>query len=250
MSDPFRSAHLKIDRAKHHVEELNGRILRFQSEHPHEIIIEADPEPGYKVYKFRLTEPVPFADFSVLIGDALGNMRAALDHATYACAVINKSPSFRTCNFPFGKDAAAFNRAVKRCSSVPNDIQTLLGTFQAHKDGNVMLWRMNKMCNGDKHASITPVLIGWENLQILVREGSIESPRNPFWNDAKAEIELFRTKTDPQYDLHISLAIALNSPEAIAPNRAQALLTGFVLGVEDIVSRIEAETRRLFPGAF
>ena len=243
----FESSRLKIDRAKHHIHELSALILRFQTENAHEIVIEADPEPGYKVHKFRLTKPDLLPGFAVVIGDAINNMRAALDHAVYACALANghSAPKFRTCSFPFGDNKATFDNAVNGCTAVPKHIQALLRKFEAYENGDIHLWYLNKMCNRDKHALITPVIVGWDALQIHVREGTIESPRNPFWDNSKAEIELFRTKTDPQYDFTISIDIALNSPNGASTNRADGLLNGLLWSVENVVGTIEREMARL-----
>jgi hypothetical protein len=249
MKGLFSGARLKLDRAKHHIEELSLGIWRFQSEHPKEVVIDKDPEPGYKIHKLRLVRPAPLAEFSLLIGDALNNMRSALDHATFACALANGHPKpvFKTCDFPFGKDAPTFNNAVNGRTSLPQGILALLRSFKAYKDGNHLLWALNTMCNLDKHALITPVVIGWQSVEFYWRSsgGRTEPPRNPLWDSAKAEIELFRTKDELEYDFHIALEIALYAPESQVPHRADALLNGFYSCVERILLAVEAEAARL-----
>jgi hypothetical protein len=183
MSDPFRSARLKIDRAKHHIHELAALVIRFKAEHPHEVAVETDSEPGYKIHKFRFAKPVPYGSFSVVIGDAITNLRAALDHAIYACAIANgaAAESFAACNFPFSSDAAHFDSKVNGCKTVPEDIRTRLRTFRAYKGGHEALWALNNMCNRDKHALVTPILIGFESIRVEnISGGRIESPKTLF----------------------------------------------------------------------
>ena len=255
MADPFRSSRLKIDRAQHHIDDLHRGIVGINAEDSYEIVVEADSQPGYNVHIFRLRRPIPFDWFSVVSGDAVNNLRAALDHAVYACAVINGciDPKFRACSFPFGSNEAFFNSEVEKRSAVPEKIKTLLRTFRAYEAGHLALWALNEVCNRDKHALITPVLIGFDHITVRLHpgsEGTIEPPANPLWDSVKNQIELFRTKTYPEYDFAISLGIGFDRPRGIAGHRVDAILNGFLAVVKSIVSAIEAEMRSLKPEAF
>jgi hypothetical protein len=81
MSDPFISARRKIARAKQHILDLEREVTGFIGENPYVQVIEDDPQrPGYQFHKIKLTKTLP-ESFAVLIGDAVNNLRAALDHA-------------------------------------------------------------------------------------------------------------------------------------------------------------------------
>jgi hypothetical protein len=247
MADPFESSRRKLERAKKHISDLKSEMIVFSEERPHEKIIEEDSEPGYKVHKCRLHKKVPDS-FAVIIGDAVTNLRAAMDHAVYACALCNghTNPRFGTCRFPFANDSSNFEKAVNGCTSVPREIRTLLAGFNAYKGGNDALWGLNNVCNRDKHALITPVLIGNENVIVTMRTGDMESPKNPFWNNAKDEIELFRTKTEnPDYDYAVSVYITFDRPEPFAAKAIVGILDDLCGVIEGILMTIEAETRRL-----
>ncbi len=250
MSGPFRSSRLKLDRAKYHIHDLDVQITRFTHESLREIVIEPDPTPGYKVYKFRLLEPAPLDDFAVVTGDAVNNLRAALDNAVYSRAVLNghASPRHKTCSFPFGPDKRNFLNAVKGCTSVPDSIRTCLESLRAYKDvkeGNVFLWALNDLCNRDKHALITPLLTGFEDSRVVIRAGSIEPPTNRSWLYKRNEIELFRTNTDVEYDLHVSLAVAINEPDVLARKRLVPILERFATVVEAVLATLETEAKRI-----
>jgi hypothetical protein len=249
VADPFRSSRLKIDRAKHHIDEIDARLIRFETEDPYVVVIEEDAEPGYEVHKLRLRERSPCDAISVMVGDAINNLRAALDHAVCACAIAtgNSAPKFRTCSFPFGKDLATFNSAVMGCTSVPEEIRTCLRSFQAYETGYRALWTLNQMCNWDKHALIRATIIGFGDDRILLRSGTIEPPKNPFWDNPKEEVELFRTNSNPQYDLRFTLEIAFDGPGLLAGKRIVPALNAFLDPVERVLMALEAETRRLFP---
>lgn len=217
------------------------------------MVTEEDSEPGYKLHKFRLLEPVPYADFSFVIGDAVSNIRAALDHAVFCCAILNGNPDpkFRTCSFPFGNDPASFDNGVNGCTSVPEQIRACLRNFQAYKGGNTTLWAINYLCNRDKHALITPVLIGFEDSR-FISAGRVRPPRDPSWNttEDQIEFELFRTDEHAQYEYNFWLDIAFRSPEIQAGKRVIPTLNAFVDEVERVLVGLEAECRILFPDAF
>src|SRR5271155_3276299 len=137
MDDPLYSARLKIARAQHHVHDLNTRITDFFFKNSYKVVTEADSEPGYTVHKLTLPEPIPFSDYSLIIGDAVTNLRSALDHMIYACAILegNLNPAFRTCDFPVCKGALHFDNAVNGCTSVHADIRACLRGLKCYEGG-------------------------------------------------------------------------------------------------------------------
>jgi hypothetical protein len=245
--NPFDSPHIKIARAQDHVEDLRIKVREFKSKRPYEIIIEPDTKPGYKIHKLRLTEAVPRRAISPIVGDIVNNLRAALDHAVYACALANghASPRYGTCTFPFRKTRAELDNAVNGCTSVPDEIRTCLRAFRAYDGGYEVLWELNQMCNRDKHALISPVVCGYSSISVRTDSGRVESPANPHWNSAKDEVELFRTNGDPKYDLAATLDIALGGPGILAGYPAVPMLNSLVTVVFSVVTTIEAEARRI-----
>lgn len=84
---------------------------------------------------------------------------------------------YKACSFPFGNDATAFDNG---CTSVPEEIRAYLRQFRCYKGGNEALWALNVVCNRDKHALVIPVLMGYNDIRVHIRSGTIESPKNPF----------------------------------------------------------------------
>jgi len=214
---------------------------------PHEIVIEADSEPGYKVHKARLTRAVPVS-FALIASDALMNLRAALDHIGYSIALAMGIAKPKSYYFPFADTADRFakdKRIMDRCSQLPRQIQTVFVHCRPYRDGNTLLWALNEMRNRDSHAVVMPICI--DNHSIHVRHsGGIESPGNPHWDHVKNEIELFRTQSDPMYKLSLALDIGFDGPEPLHREPMVQTLNIFVEIVEDILMRAERECR--FPG--
>lgn len=131
------------------------------------------------------------------------------------------------------------------CTSVPEEIRACLRNFQAYETGYRALWALNQMCNWDKHALIRATIIGLGDDRILLTRGGVEPPKNPLWDYAKDEIELFRTNTNPEYDLRFTLEIAFDGPGLLAGKRIVPALNAFLDAVERVLLILEAEMRRL-----
>jgi hypothetical protein len=254
MRNPLESSRLKVERAKHHIQDLDVVLMRFRTEHPHEIVIETEPDTGYKLHKFRLCKPAPYAEVSIIIGDTVNNLRAALDHAVYSCAIVagHAAPRYKTCSFPFGDNESSFNNAVNGRTSVPPEIRACLQRFRAYQGGHVALWALNDMCNRDKHALITPTVMGFEDIRVAFDDagGGAMSPRNVRWNRANDEVELFRTRTDAKCQLTISVEIVFDGTGLMGGHRIVPILNSLVDVVGHVLMALEAEMVLLFPDAF
>ena len=60
------------------------------------IVAESDPNTGDQVFKFRVRAPIP-VDLSLVIGDAVHNLRSALDHLAWQLVLANgQTPTTQT----------------------------------------------------------------------------------------------------------------------------------------------------------
>lgn len=92
--------HLKFQRAREHVAELERRVGEFLDSMPFEVYEEEEQETGDLLYRVRVHRQPP-PELSVVIGDLVHNCRTALDHlawqlvlATAVCRV--RKPCFRS----------------------------------------------------------------------------------------------------------------------------------------------------------
>ncbi|MGZ3333663.1 MAG: hypothetical protein ACXU9O_16180 [Gemmatimonadaceae bacterium] len=79
------SAWLKINRGREHGEAVKKAVECWLRTDAYSISREVDPETGDTVRRAKIKEGPP-PRISVLIGDAVQNLRSALDHAVYALA--------------------------------------------------------------------------------------------------------------------------------------------------------------------
>jgi hypothetical protein len=151
MSARLDDIRAKIERANEHILDLEARIQAFRSNNPYGVVTEDDGQSGRRVYKAKVNLPIP-SDFSLVTGDALHNLRTALDYLAGQLVESNgETPDHLTC-FPTyqrpPKDESQFMRKVQGMS--PFAIG-LIETVQPYKTGNDALWHLSQLDNMDKH---------------------------------------------------------------------------------------------------
>jgi hypothetical protein len=97
---PFDGPKLKVRRAEYHISDLHTRIDTFLARDPYRIVLEDDPETGKPAWFVRITEDLS-DDIPLVIGDAVHNLRSALD--LLACDLVRLIPgkSDQGVAFPF-----------------------------------------------------------------------------------------------------------------------------------------------------
>ncbi len=91
MSEQF-SHELKLDRASHHLDSFEAKVREWRERHTHRYESHFDRESGKQFVYIRFPEPVP-AEFRLIIGDCLHNLRSALDNLAYELAVRHHGSS-------------------------------------------------------------------------------------------------------------------------------------------------------------
>jgi hypothetical protein len=156
----FKDSRLKIERAKQHIDDLDGRITAFQADGLHRISIDADLQTGNDIIKIAPTKPIP-NDFSLILGDALHNLKSALD------ITINEIVFFRLkvwddhCRFTVSptrdelvnrmKGGKIFKASVAVCNF-------LVDVVKPYKGGNDYIWALHRLNIEDKHRLLIPTL--------------------------------------------------------------------------------------------
>jgi hypothetical protein len=256
MPDPFASSRRKITRAKKHLADLNREIeILFARPDMYQPFIEAHPEkPGWTVLKARFIEDLP-QEFEEIVGDVIGNLRSALDHAVYAVAltfaVSNDlpKPKIETACFPFARDAAHFENALKgRCASVPPEMYSVFRASKPYGGGNALLWALNTVRGTDEHATLVPAanaaFIGGMEIH---GAGGWTMPYRPVLEGIKNEMEICSLAPGSEFHgkLQLAMFVAFGEIGSLAGKNAGEVLDLFVKLVTTVVDRIEAESKRL-----
>jgi hypothetical protein len=144
---------LKVKRAKHHIADLDARIHEFftRKPHPYPIIREIDSETGDLVFKLGKCSPIP-EDFPLIVGDAIQNLRASLDHLVSHLVRSNGCVPVTSTGFPFCKTSEKYKtEGPRKIDGIAPEAIPMFGALQPYPGGNDGLYGLHEMSNIDKH---------------------------------------------------------------------------------------------------
>ncbi len=176
----FEAPRLKIKWAKKHIADLDAALWQFIHADFCGLSIDKDPKTGNNVLKYAIHTPIP-DEVPLMIGDAIHNLRAALD--LMACEIISragKSPS-QYARFPFGKnrdDLKNFLNGAEIKFAGPDIVSLILDVIKAYRDGgNEPLYALHALDITDKHKLLIPVItvarLDNVNATVTRKDGSV-----------------------------------------------------------------------------
>lgn len=158
---PFYSARLKLERAKHHINELNRATGAFLASGSHEITIEDDPSAGQRSLSIKRHKPVPL-EFGLILGDAVHNMRASLDLLVWETLIPYKPYPSSSIQFPIGNDRDHYLKQAipnRKITSAPKNIISAFNCIEAYPGGEgSLLHTLHHLDVSDKHKLLTPII--------------------------------------------------------------------------------------------
>jgi hypothetical protein len=179
--ETFRGPNLKLARAKQHIDDLDAEIARFLARKPYRIMVEPNASGEHPEWPhdrvMRISEQPP-ESFSLIIGDAIHNMRSSLD--LLVCAFVRvEGKSDKRVQFPIARDANSLEEAIKqanvhRASPKAVDFIRALKPYEG-PGGNTALCDIHKLDILDKHRLIITVsnVAHFEDVTIGVRGNSL-----------------------------------------------------------------------------
>ena len=160
-SELFRDAKLKIKRAHEHIEQLPILLGAFLESRPYKLDVKHDPKTGYNFIEFETTQPLPPA-IPLTIGDALHNLRAALDYAFWEIVLCTtKQLPSQYVSFPCLKTREKLEAALKSRdieAAGPDIIDLIRNEIKPYPGGNDPLWALHRLDIADKHRLLITVL--------------------------------------------------------------------------------------------
>jgi hypothetical protein len=150
----------KLKRAEEHIFNLREFWSGFIDAGAYPILSQDVPDRSYRLYYLGSVEAIP-ADVPLIIGDAIQNLRSALDHLAYRLACIGKQSSgpFKRIYFPIGDDPQKFEagiRAIKQCLT-PAAVKALTEIKAYPRGDGEIFWQINCLNNIDKHRLLLTV---------------------------------------------------------------------------------------------
>lgn len=254
---PLFGCQLKLDRAYEHIETVDRAIERFVNRNPHESVAKIYAEAReYRVWmKVRDTPPLWL---STVIGDAVHNLRSALDHLVYELIRANGNTPGGSAAYPiFTKDPAdpegdkrTRDRWKAMTKGLHADDLAKIESTQPYKGGDAFSWRellmLNRLSNWDKHNALNLTSSILVDSVFTVRGnadcaiGQIETTNGPFEHGTViARGSCVFTGPDPKVNVegHVVYGIAFgeSGPPEVAGVSVGIALMSIANVVHDIV---------------
>jgi hypothetical protein len=180
-TDVLLGPRLKIERAGNHIYELIALTPFRTGGHGYEFIEHSDSKPGGPQFVGLRFLPAP-PKASVVLGEAIYQLRSALDVAAVAMARHNMPGcSVKDVYFPFAKDAVDLldmgtskrpgsQRKIRKLS---DQARAVINDFKPYPKGNEALCGLNTLRNEDAHIELLTVATFSTDLLRLVPGGDL-----------------------------------------------------------------------------
>ncbi len=188
--DWVASSTAKLARADEHLAALHREADGWGDGDPFAVERKSNAEGREHIFTLRFKTQPNVWRWAVLLGDALHNLRCALDHMVYALATAQtgKDPpdDDATLAFPIASDPSYFARSRFRIRSLDPDTQTAIEKAQPYnrlKPGKwfMPLWWLAQLHDIDKHrlSHISVVAAHPDDIAIDAPPGTFRA----FWNE-------------------------------------------------------------------
>jgi len=154
---------VKIQRAKQHLRDLEVARDRFIQSEPYVIVRKPETKLGYEgfdLYFMSKIDPIP-DEIGAIFGDAIHNLRSALDHLAFQLVDVGGGTVSDQTSFPIFKstqiDESSFARKVNGMSQAAKD---KIRSAEPYKNGKGHdLWVLHKLDIADKHHELFATLM-------------------------------------------------------------------------------------------
>jgi hypothetical protein len=249
VADIYDSAREKLYRAEDHLKALGSAEKRFRDTSPYSVVpVEAEPESLERVFCLELREEPP-PELAALIGDAVHNIRSALDHLAYPVA-CRENPGLtddevRDIAFPIAGRSGQFKKKIKKARLATAKELAIFETVQPYKTKWPWLPLVNELDNIDKHRRLTLPVVAFERLRVEPRGLTYEGSPNygPLVHGAEVITLRFATQPDVQVSVTGEFRVALEPIPGQAPDALPAEHT-----LREIIGEVAALAYRLRVG--
>jgi hypothetical protein len=230
---------LKIDRAKAHLDDFDRRAERVEAACRKAIIRDRDKQRSEYVFRFDRVPSIP-VELNAIIGDAIHNLRASLDHLAWQLVLATggtPSTGPDPTTFPIHEvppSADRWGRTRPQINpGVPKKLRELLDEVQPYKrpkPAHHELAVLHRLDIIDKHRELLVTVLGLEGVGWW---GEIEPTRfsdGPYHDGSEVcRFPYSSTNSENEVNLTISFAVRFDEPAAGPWSRT--------LGAADLVRR-------------
>jgi hypothetical protein len=214
----------KLARADQHINAFNLATNEWGNTDPLSTRRESNADGSEHIFYLQLSPEPDIYGWATILGDALHNLRGALDHIVYALAVAQtgKDPPDDQAKlaFPICSEPKFFAQSGWRIRSLDQPAQAAIERLQPYKrlkpGGSFMpLWWLSQLHDVDKHRfpHLTPIASALKRGAVGARTGTYQA----FWNtgrlvDGAPILRLLLSEPDPNVyvDFEATAAVVVN----------------------------------------
>ena len=158
---PYGNAVLKIKRANKHIADIEQRLLAARN--AYQLTLHVDAKSGKQFLNYRISDRKIRAHLALMIGDAIHNLKCALDIAWGNTYTTLYPTTFepRFLNFPFQPERKTLETVLTKKGKIPDTCRLfsfVVDSVKSYKTGNPDLWAVHRLDIHDKHRLLIVVL--------------------------------------------------------------------------------------------
>jgi hypothetical protein len=150
----------KLERAEVHIFDLKEFWDEFVEGGAYPILSQDTPDGRYRIYTLGNIAQIP-VDVQQITGDAIQNLRSALDHLAYrlVCVGTDSPGPFNDVYFPLGDRPEKFEARIQAIEKrLKTDAVKALLEIEAYPGGDgEIFWQIDQLNNIDKHRLVLTV---------------------------------------------------------------------------------------------
>jgi hypothetical protein len=159
----FPESRLKIERAEKHISDMDSLLESFIHSNFYDLSIQRDDETGHNFLHPTINFGPPAEQYALIIGDALHNLRSALDLAYYESVILCGGVPTKWTRFPIADTrelliSTRLKPALEKKQITPLIYFMILEVIKSYQAGNPSLWTLDDWNITDKHQLLIPVL--------------------------------------------------------------------------------------------
>jgi hypothetical protein len=238
----------KVERAKHHVRELNDVLQAFFAAHPYVIGTKRNPETRQLIYYLVSVREVPTM-VDVIAGEVLQNLRSALDHLAYQLVLVGTGQPgpFNHVYFPIFNSAKEYESGkLGQIKGMRQDAIDAIDAIKPYKGGNDTLWQLHRLNVVDKHRLLVTVGSSFQSLDIgpTLSRGLRALIPDEQKRAAMPDLSLFLRPQDNLFPLKAGDELFIDQPDA-EPDEHQQIRFAVVINEPGVLEgEVIVETLR------
>lgn len=147
---------VKLLRAAEIIRELQAEVTAFHQSHPYKLVSEREASSGAHVVRVRILRTPPIR-WGALIGDAIHNLRSALDLLVWQLVLhAGGKPGKRTAFPIYDRELDFLAGYAAQLAGADASVRTRVKALAPYEQGNATLWLLHRLDIIDKHQVLLP----------------------------------------------------------------------------------------------